>query len=176
MDLSAASRHASRQPVIEHYIEVGFNFRMTDIQAAIGLVQLGKLDQMVARRRALAQRYQQLLSSDSGHPDHHGPGLRHHELPVILGAARRRISLSPATNCCSIWPWPVSRPGGASWPLISSPHTGIWRIEPLPVTEQLTARTLILPLFHDLTEPEQDIIVSSITAAGRNGARAYAES
>ena len=44
------------------------------------------------------------------------------------------------------------------------------------MTEQLTARTLILPLFHDLTEPEQDIVVSSITAAAaRNGARAYAE-
>ena len=89
MDLSAAARHASAQPVIEHYTEVGFNYRMTDIQAAIGLVQLGKLGQLVARRRALAQRYQQLLSRDTGHPDHHGPGLRHHELPVILGTAAR---------------------------------------------------------------------------------------
>jgi len=38
MDVSAAQRHASRQPVIEHYLEVGFNYRMTDVQAAIGLV------------------------------------------------------------------------------------------------------------------------------------------
>ena len=43
MDISAADRHRSQQPVIEHYVEVGFNFRMTDIQAAIGLVQLRKL-------------------------------------------------------------------------------------------------------------------------------------
>jgi dTDP-4-amino-4,6-dideoxygalactose transaminase len=42
------------------------------------------------------------------------------------------------------------------------------------VTERLTARTLILPLFHDLTEPEQDIIVSVIVAAGQDGARPYA--
>src|SRR5215467_431361 len=54
MDISAAARHASRQPVIEHYLEVGFNFRMTDVQAAIGLVQLGKLGQLIARRRVLA--------------------------------------------------------------------------------------------------------------------------
>ena len=66
MDVSAAERHRSQQPVIEHYIEVGFNYRMTDIQAAIGLVQLGKLGQMVARRRVLAQRYQELLSEYPG--------------------------------------------------------------------------------------------------------------
>ena len=49
MNVSAALRHASRQPVIERYLEVGFNYRMTDIQAAIGLVQLGKLDQMISQ-------------------------------------------------------------------------------------------------------------------------------
>ena len=51
MDVSAAQRHAQRQPVIEHYLETGFNYRMTDMQAALGLVQLGKLGAMVARRR-----------------------------------------------------------------------------------------------------------------------------
>ena len=66
MNVSAAARHASSQPVIEQYTEVGFNFRMTDIQAAIGLVQLGKLDQLIARRRLLAQRYQQLLGCMPG--------------------------------------------------------------------------------------------------------------
>jgi len=66
MDLSAAARHASRQPVIEHYLELGFNYRMTDIQAAIGLVQLGKLDQLIARRRVLAQRYQRSLAGIPG--------------------------------------------------------------------------------------------------------------
>ena len=43
MNVSAADRHASSQPVLERYLEVGFNYRMTDIQAAVGLVQLGKL-------------------------------------------------------------------------------------------------------------------------------------
>ncbi len=39
---------------------------MTDVQAAIGLVQLGKLDRLVARRRRIAQRYQQLLAAIPG--------------------------------------------------------------------------------------------------------------
>ena len=38
--------------MLEEYVELGFNFRMTDLQAAVGLVQLAKLDAMVAERRA----------------------------------------------------------------------------------------------------------------------------
>ena len=47
-------------------MEMGFNFRMTDVQAAIGLVQLGKLDAMVARRRALADEYTDALGGIPG--------------------------------------------------------------------------------------------------------------
>ena len=66
MNVSAADRHASRQPVLESYLEVGFNYRMTDIQAAVGLVQLHKLDEMVRRRRQLASGYQAMLSDVPG--------------------------------------------------------------------------------------------------------------
>ncbi len=66
MNVSAADRHVSRQPVIESYLEVGFNYRMTDIQAAVGLVQLAKLDEMVQRRRSLAARYRAMLSDVPG--------------------------------------------------------------------------------------------------------------
>ena len=41
-----------------HHIELGHNFRMTELQAAVGLAQLGKLDAMLADRRMLAARYQ----------------------------------------------------------------------------------------------------------------------
>ncbi len=46
MSVSAADRHRSVLPPAEQYVEVGFNFRMTDLQAAVGLVQLGRLDAM----------------------------------------------------------------------------------------------------------------------------------
>ena len=56
MNVSAADRHASVLAPPESFDEVGFNFRMTDLQAAVGLVQLGRLPEMVARRRELATR------------------------------------------------------------------------------------------------------------------------
>lgn len=166
MDLSAAARHASRQPVIEHYVELGFNFRMTDIQAAIGLVQLSKLDKLIARRRALAQRYQQLLA----------------DIPGVLTIADPAYG---TTNYQSFWvrlldDFPISRDQllrrlaeagiSARRGIMAAHLEPVYRDithRPLPVTELLTSRTLILPLFHDLTEPEQDLVVSVIASAAR---------
>ena len=164
MDLSAAARHASRQPVIEHYTELGFNFRMTDIQAAIGLVQLRKLDRLIARRRALARRYQQLLSCLPGVFTVTDPGygttnyqsfwiLLPDDFPVsrdelLQRLAEAGVSARRGIMAAHLEPAYADLPHG-----------------PLPVTERLTARTLILPLFHDLTEPEQDTVVSAIAAA-----------
>ena len=54
MTVSDLARHSSSRVVIEHYDEIGYNYRMTDLQAAIGLVQLQRLDKMLARRRELA--------------------------------------------------------------------------------------------------------------------------
>ncbi len=169
MDVSAAERHLSQQPVIEHYIEVGFNFRMTDIQAAIGLVQLRKIAQLVARRRALADRYRQLLSSI--------PGLRMIEDPGY-----------GTTNYQSFWIMlPDDAPVGRDELLRSLAEAGVSarrgimaaHLEsayaghshgPLPVTERLTAQSLILPLFHQMTEAEQDQVVSAVrTSMSQSG-------
>ena len=166
MDISAADRHHSQQPVIEHYTEVGFNFRMTDIQAAIGLVQLRKLAEMVARRRVLAQRYQEFLSDISGRG---APGAPPYG----------------ETNYQSFWVLLPEEPAAGRDDLLQlladagiSARRGIMaaHLEPayadakpsLPVTEQLTMHSLILPLFHQMTQAQQDHVVSVVTSALTN--------
>ncbi len=59
-------RHKSDQIIFEGYSEVGFNYRMTDIQAAIGRKQLTRLSGIVARRREIAAHYNELLSGMDG--------------------------------------------------------------------------------------------------------------
>ena len=66
MDMPDTVRHSSRQVIVESYTMLGFNYRMTDIQAAVGREQLKKLPDMVERRRELASRYQVLLGRISG--------------------------------------------------------------------------------------------------------------
>jgi dTDP-4-amino-4,6-dideoxygalactose transaminase len=63
MSVPDTVRHQSRRVTFESYPELGFNYRMTDIQAAVGREQLKRLPEIIARRRELAARYQELLAN-----------------------------------------------------------------------------------------------------------------
>jgi perosamine synthetase len=66
MSVPDTVRHGSPQVIFEDYLAVGFNYRMTDIQAAVGRKQLAKLPDIVARRRTVAARYAELLGNIEG--------------------------------------------------------------------------------------------------------------
>lgn len=66
MSVSDTVRHSSPQVVFESYSEVGFNYRMTDIQAAVGREQLKRLPEIICRRRELAAAYRRALSEVAG--------------------------------------------------------------------------------------------------------------
>jgi perosamine synthetase len=66
MSVPDTVRHKSEQVIFEAYVELGYNYRMTDIQAAVGREQLSRLPEIVGRRRFLAQRYKDLLAGVPG--------------------------------------------------------------------------------------------------------------
>ncbi len=57
MSVNDRVRHESSKIIFEDHIEVGYNYRMTDIQAAVGIKQLEKLDWIVSERRKIADKY-----------------------------------------------------------------------------------------------------------------------
>ena len=66
MSVNDLERHKSKEVIEERYPILGYNFRLTDIQAAIGLAQLRRLDGIIARRRAIAVQYDTLLGGIPG--------------------------------------------------------------------------------------------------------------
>jgi dTDP-4-amino-4,6-dideoxygalactose transaminase len=66
MSVPDTVRHGAREVIFESYPEIGFNYRMTDLQAAVGRVQLSRLPEIIERRRALAQLYQETLRATPG--------------------------------------------------------------------------------------------------------------
>jgi perosamine synthetase len=66
MSVPDTVRHGSRQVIFEDYVVVGFNYRMTDVQAAVGRKQLERLPDLVSRRRQVSARYAKLLSDIEG--------------------------------------------------------------------------------------------------------------
>ncbi len=57
MSVNDLVRHQSSTTIIEDYLEIGYNYRMTDIQASVGIKQLEKLDWIVQERRKIAEKY-----------------------------------------------------------------------------------------------------------------------
>jgi dTDP-4-amino-4,6-dideoxygalactose transaminase len=164
MAVSARERHASRTVVIEAYEELGFNYRMTDLQAAVGLVQLAKLDAIVAGRRRVAERYRELLGDVPGLflPADPPYGTTNYQSYVVLLdddlpvdrdvvmqqlldrgiATRRGIMAAHLEPACAGLPAPE-----------------------LPVTERLTRRSLILPLFHGIDTTDTERVAEALATA-----------
>ncbi|MEO0495458.1 MAG: DegT/DnrJ/EryC1/StrS family aminotransferase, partial [Actinomycetota bacterium] len=66
MTVNDRVRHEAKTVVFEEHPVIGFNYRLTDIQAAVGRVQLRRLPAIVARRRELAARYREALTDVAG--------------------------------------------------------------------------------------------------------------
>ncbi|MBA2720595.1 MAG: DegT/DnrJ/EryC1/StrS family aminotransferase [Chloroflexi bacterium] len=140
---------------------LGFNFRMTDLAAAIGLAQLAKLPRNTARRREIAARYDaafgELPIGLPITPD----GRTHvfHQYTLDVGGARDAIvaDLREAGVGADIYyPIPVHR---QRYIMERGLHAE------LPVTDDAAARTLALPMFPGLTDAEQDQVIAAVTGA-----------
>jgi dTDP-4-amino-4,6-dideoxygalactose transaminase len=73
MSVSDRVRHAAKTVIFEEYPVIGFNYRMTDIQGAVGRVQVGRLGTLLAERRRLAQQYTDALRNIPGLEPPHVP-------------------------------------------------------------------------------------------------------
>ena len=162
MNVSAAARHAGRQPVIEQYLELGYNYRMTDVQAAIGLVQLGRLEEIITRRRQLAQRYQRLLSQIPGLRIIADPAYGTTNFQSFWIALPDRFPVTRNELLQRLADADVSARRGIMAAHLESAYAGEETPVSLPVTERMSASSLILPLFHQLTQEEQDQVMAVI--------------
>jgi dTDP-4-amino-4,6-dideoxygalactose transaminase len=161
MNVSAAEREASATPVLESYVETGYNYRMTDIQAAVGLVQLGRLDGIVAQRRTIAARYHDLLADVTGVEPVRDPayGQTNYQsfwvlLPANIGVARNDVLHELAAAGV------MARRGIMAAHL--EPAYAAGSSAPLPVTERLTNESIILPLHHELTDADCEYVVAAL--------------
>jgi perosamine synthetase len=157
-------RYRSKTVQFEEYRELGYNYRMTDIQAAIGLVQMRKLDSILAERRRLAARYGELLRHCEWLELPWEPPNRFHTYQsycIRLGAPESREAIMAEMAGRGI----ATRRGVMAIhlePFYQSMFPGV----SLPVTERCSAETILLPLFPGLTDDEQQLVVESLLGAG----------
>jgi dTDP-4-amino-4,6-dideoxygalactose transaminase len=169
MSVSAAERHRSVLPPAEEYLEVGFNYRMTDLQAALGLVQLSRLDQIVARRRAIVHRYRDALASLPNLRVLRDPAWGRSNFQSFWVEVMPQFPLSRERLLAYLAAGDISARRGIMAAHLQPAYAGHPHA-PLPVTERLTANTLILPVYHQMSSEDQHRVIAAILAAWRAAA------
>jgi perosamine synthetase len=162
MSVPDTVRHGAKKVIIESYTEVGYNYRLTDLQAAVGTEQMKRLDWIVARRRALAAKYTEALAEHPWlippfEPDYatsnfqsyavqlrdDAPVSRNELMQLMLDreiSTRRGIMLSHL------------EPAFADRPVVN----------PLANSEAASNRTIILPLFPQMSDEDVEKVIATI--------------
>ena len=143
-------------------ILLGFNYRMTDMQAALGLRQIQRLEQFTAKRRALAARYDDLLRDV--------PVVRPHLIPEVDSAWHLYVVQVPADERRRIFEELRASGIGVNVHYIPVHLQPFYRergFKPgdFPAAEEYYAGAITLPLFYGLRESEQDDIVAQLRKA-----------
>lgn len=166
MNLSDYDRSKASPTTFEEYGEIGFNFRLTDIQAAIGLVQFKRLEGMLARRRAVAERYTKQLGQcplfDFPYiPPGMTPNWQSYWIAVHPDSPIDRNEIMEHLHERGV---PTRRGVMASHlePAYAETKAS------LPHTEDLARRGLQLPIHSCLTEREQDHVLEALEEVVNN--------
>jgi perosamine synthetase len=152
-----------------HHVRLGLNYRWTDVQAAIGLAQLEKLDRILALRQAAAERYGELLAELDGVEAPFAFDTEHRrswfvyvvkldtdvDRAAVMDALRREgVSTAEYVPCIHLQPYMQERYGFAQ---------GL-----CPVAEDASSRTLALPFFTQIEASDQQRVVEVLSAAISN--------
>ena len=160
MSLSDYARHEEPPTQFESYPEIGYNHRITDIQAAIGLAQLDRMDDMLERRRAVAAGYDAFLANHpmfiAPHvPTGLDPNWQSYQIRLRGGAGQSRNAVMDRLFEMGI---PTRRGVMASH--LEPPYRQHAPV--LPVTEETAASTIQLPMHPGLTPEQRDQVVSAL--------------
>jgi dTDP-4-amino-4,6-dideoxygalactose transaminase len=168
--ISDLERHQLKGLAFEKYDEVGYNYRMSDVQAALGLKQMEKLEEIVLKRNRLAQRYAELLG-----------GVEELKLPSIPAYVSRfnyqsycvRLTSKARLGRDELLMSLLQRGIGAKRgipPIHQEPYF-IMRFGAvsLPKTEEIARTSFLLPLYPQMTHEEQDGVVEALKEALLHG-------
>ena len=162
MTVSDLDRHKADRPIIEEYHELGFNYRMTDIQASIGLVQIRRLDELLRIRVEKAKRYDRELGRIGGLAVPYVPPYATHTyqsycLRLTPDARVEREELMTRLLRRGI----ATRRGVMASHLEQVYRDRVGRVA-LPITEDASRTTMLIPLFAAMTDDEQTYVIESL--------------
>jgi dTDP-4-amino-4,6-dideoxygalactose transaminase len=173
--ISDLVRHKARGVLVQQYFDYGYNYRMTDLQAAIGLVQMKKLPTMIEQRRTQAKVYDAAFAPMDEIEPPYVPEYATHAYTSYLIRLRPSAPLARDELLKEMAKRGVSCRAGIQ-PLHLEPfYRERFKGWHLPHTEEAARTTMFLPIFPGMTEAEQQRVITTLQhtlveyQAGRRG-------
>lgn len=166
MSVPDTVRHGASQVIFESYPELGYNYRMTDIQAAVGREQLKRLPHIVERRRALASRYRELLAGINGlglpeEPEWAQSNWQSYCVRLPAKNDQRAVMQTMLDSG-------VSTRRGIMCSHREEAYKDFGLRQPLTQSELAQDHCILLPLYPQMTEKEQEHVVQVLIEACRS--------
>jgi len=159
MSVSDLDRHKADRPILEEYHDLGFNYRMTDIQASIGLVQIRRLEELLRIRVAKAERYTRELTGLKLRTPYTPPYATHTYQSYCL-------DLDPSVDRDDLMARLLQRGVSTRRGVMASHLEKVYRDRvgqvSLPITEEKARSTMLIPLFATMTDDEQTYVIESL--------------
>jgi len=163
MSVPDTVRHGSPQVIFEEHPVLGYNYRMTDIQAAVGREQLKRLGEIVAKRRTLAGRYAELLANNIGLVTPSEPAYARSNWQSYC--VRLPDHCDQRTVMQSMLDAGIATRRG----IMCSHREAVYQASPLrvplPHSEIAQDQCIILPLYPQMTQSEQEQVATALKKA-----------
>jgi len=163
MSVSDKERHAAKQVIFESYPVLGYNYRMTDVQAAIGQEQVRRLPEIIDQRRFLAGRYGELLLD--------APGIRLPGEPTWAHSNWQSYCVGLPERCDQrrVMQFMLDRGVATRRGIMCAHREGAYangsRSWQLPESEKAQDHSILLPLYHEMSLQDQDYVVRMLKEA-----------
>lgn len=163
MSVSDVARHVSKRITIqEGYPVIGYNFRMSDIQAAVGIEQMKKLSLILAKRVKLAKRYTKSFAKSSNIIPPLVPDDVVHNWQTYVVRLRSNKKITRDELMRKLFEAGIGVRIGIMAAHLELPHRKIYPKLKLPETESVARETLALPLYPQMTKKEQDYVIEKV--------------
>jgi perosamine synthetase len=164
MSVSDFERHNSKAPVLESYELVGYNMRITDIQAAIAVVQFGRLPELLRLRRLAAERYRINLASSAQLVLPCEPSFARGNWQSYMVRLQDDCGFTVAEILAEMQERGVPCKRGVMAAHVEPCYSDkIARIPPLPNTDHALSHNFLLPMHPGLSESDVDYVCQALS-------------
>jgi perosamine synthetase len=165
MSVNDRVRHTSTKVIIEDHLEVGYNYRLTDIQAAVGIKQLERLDSLIKERRKIADRYNEAFKDIRSirlpvEPEGYFTNWQSYVIYLKPECPVKRNDLMQM-----LLDKGISTRRGVMTTHRESAYKNYKLALPLPVSEDASDNSMVLPLYVPMTEEEINYVIDHLRDA-----------